>query len=181
MKTLTDHLSQYAAYHQDGRNVVTHFVGIPMIVVAVATLLCRPTWMAGDVTMSLATIATILSCLFYLRLDLRFGLTMSVLMVLSLAAGQWFAAQSTAIWLGAGVGLFVVGWAFQFLGHHYEGRKPAFVDDLSGLIVGPLFLVAEAAFHFNMRPAVKAAVEARVGTLLPNRGSKANNTTVAAA
>ncbi len=178
MKTLTDHLSQYAAYHQDGRNVVTHFVGIPMIVVAVATLLSRPVWMVGDMPLSLAAIATLLSCLFYLRLDIRFGITMTALMALSLAAGYWFAAQSTAIWLGAGVGLFVVGWAFQFLGHHYEGRKPAFVDDLSGLVVGPLFLVAEAAFHFQLRMEVKADIDTRQGTQLQQpRG----NTPVAAA
>ena len=31
MKTLIDHLSNYAAYHRDTRNVVTHFIGIPMI------------------------------------------------------------------------------------------------------------------------------------------------------
>ena len=43
MKTLTDHLTQYAAYHQDPRNVATHFVGIPMIVLAVTILLARPT------------------------------------------------------------------------------------------------------------------------------------------
>ena len=179
MKTLTDHLSQYAAYHQDGRNVATHFVGIPMIVVAVATLLCRPMWTVADLPMSVTTIVTVLSCLFYLRLDLRFGLAMTLLMALSLAAGQWFAAQSTAIWLGAGVGLFVVGWAFQFLGHHYEGRKPAFVDDLSGLIVGPLFLVAEAAFHFNMRREVKAAMDVRLHTLLPARGHAATTAATA--
>lgn len=179
MKTLTDYLSQYAAYHQDGRNVATHFAGIPMIVVAVATLLSRPVWMVGDVPLTLAAVATVLSCLFYLRLDLRFGAAMTVLMALSLAAGHWFAAQSTAIWLGAGLGLFVVGWAFQFLGHHYEGRKPAFVDDLSGLVVGPLFLVGEAAFHFNMRMDIKAAIDARLGTLLPARNNK-TNTAVAA-
>ncbi len=177
MKTLTDHLSQYAAYHQDGRNVATHFVGIPMIVVAVATLLSRPMWMVGDVPVSLAAVATLLSCLFYLRLDLRFGITMTLLMALSLAAGYWFAAQSTAIWLGAGVGLFVVGWALQFLGHYYEGKKPAFVDDLSGLIVGPLFLVAEAAFHFHLRMDVKAAMDARLRTQAQPHGHK----TVAAA
>jgi len=158
MKTLTDHLSQYAAYHQDVRNVVTHFVGIPMIVVAVATLLSRPVWMVGDVPLTLAAITSLLSCLFYLRLDLRFGLTMTVLMGLSVAAGYWFAAQSTAIWLSAGLGLFIAGWAIQFLGHYYEGKKPAFVDDLMGLLVGPLFLVAEAAFHFQMRLEVKAAM-----------------------
>ena len=113
MKTLTDHLSQYAAYHQDSRNVATHFVGIPMIVVAVATLLSRPMWMVGDLPLSLAAVATLLSCLFYLRLDLRFGITMTMLMVLSLAAGFWFAVQSTTIWLSAGLGLFLLGWASQ--------------------------------------------------------------------
>ncbi|MES2951973.1 MAG: Mpo1-like protein [Pseudomonadota bacterium] len=164
MKTLTDHLTQYAAYHQDGRNVVTHFGGIPMIVVAVATLLSRPVWMVGDLPLSLAAVASLLSCLFYFRLDLRFGVVMALLMAASLAAGHWFAAQSTAIWLGAGVGLFVVGWALQFLGHYYEGRKPAFVDDLSGLVVGPLFLVAEAAFHLHLRMEIKAAIDARLGT-----------------
>ena len=177
MKTLTDHLSQYAAYHQDGRNVATHFVGIPMIVVAVATLLSRPLWMVDDVPLTLAAVATLLSCLFYLRLDLRFGAAMTVLMALSLAAGHWFAVQGTAVWLSAGVGLFVIGWAFQFLGHHYEGRKPAFVDDLTGLVVGPLFLVAEAAFHFQMRSEVKAAIDTHLGTQAKQRG----NQTVAAA
>ncbi len=28
--------------------------------------------------------------------------------------------------------MFVIGWAIQFVGHHYEGRKPAFVDDVTG-------------------------------------------------
>ena len=176
MKNLTDHLSQYAAYHQDSRNVATHFVGIPMIVVAVATLLSRPNWMVGDVPVTLAAIVSLLSCLFYLRLDIRFGITMTLLMVLSVAAGYWFAAQSTTMWLSAGVGLFVVGWAIQFLGHYYEGKKPAFVDDLTGLIVGPLFLVAEAAFHFHMRLEVKTAIDTRLGKQTTNQG----NQTVAA-
>ena len=35
MKTPTDHLAQYAAYHRDPRNIHTHFVGVPMIMLAV--------------------------------------------------------------------------------------------------------------------------------------------------
>ena len=31
MKTLNDHLSQYAAYHRDRRNIATHLIGVPMI------------------------------------------------------------------------------------------------------------------------------------------------------
>ena len=44
------------------------------------------------------------------------------------------------------MGFFVVGWVIQFIGHYYEGRKPAFVDDLVGLLVGPMFVIAEALF-----------------------------------
>ena len=47
MKTLVDHLAQYAAYHRDRRNIVTHFVGIPMIVLAVTVLLSRPGLLLG--------------------------------------------------------------------------------------------------------------------------------------
>ena len=49
-------------------------------------------------------------------------------------------------WLGWSLGCFVVGWVFQFVGHYWEGRKPAFVDDLRGLLIGPMFVVAEAWF-----------------------------------
>ena len=133
MKTLTDHLSQYAAYHQDSRNVATHFVGIPMIVVAVATLLSRPLWMVGDVPLTLAAIVSLLSCLFYLRLDIRFGITMTLLMVLSVAAGYWFAAQGTAVWLSAGGGFEKGALAFNhfqvyFTARMYWGGKEADVD-----------------------------------------------------
>ena len=51
----------------------------------------------------------------------------------------------------------------QFVGHHYEGRKPAFVDDVTGLIVGPLFVVVELAFLLGMRHELKEQIEARVG------------------
>jgi len=61
------------------------------------------------------------------------------------------------------VGAFVVGWIIQFVGHHYEGRKPAFVDDISGLIIGPLFVVAEAAFMMGLCPALKRQIERAVG------------------
>ena len=42
MRTATDLLSQYAAYHRDRRNIVSHLVGVPMIVFAIGVLLARP-------------------------------------------------------------------------------------------------------------------------------------------
>jgi uncharacterized membrane protein YGL010W len=165
MKTLTDHLSQYAAYHQDARNVATHVVGIPLIVFAIAALLSRPSLVVGDWPVSLATLVGLGTIAFHLRLDLRLGAVMALLIGAALWGGQIAAAQTTAVWLGIGLGSFLVGWAFQFLGHWYEGKKPAFVDDLVGLFVGPLFLVAELAFVLGMRLEVQAAVQQRLRSL----------------
>jgi uncharacterized membrane protein YGL010W len=97
-------------------------------------------------------------------LDVPLGIMMAVVAALSLAFGAWLAQQGTAVWLAGGIGLFVVGWVFQFVGHMaYEHRKPAFVDDLVGLIVGPLFVLAEALFALGWRPALHAAIEAKAG------------------
>lgn len=164
MRNLTEQLTQYAAYHRDRRNILTHFVGIPMIVLAVAVLLARPVlaqW--GAVALSPATVVTALTVLYYLKLDLRLGVVMAALMALSLWFAQTMAAQSTAAWLTVGIGLFVVGWVIQFVGHYYEGRKPAFVDDLVGLIIGPLFVVAELGFLMGLRPELQHAIEECVG------------------
>ena len=163
MKNLVDHLSQYAAYHRDRRNIATHFVGIPLIVLAVAVLLSRPGLPALGLWWSPASITAIAAAGFYLRLDLRFGVLMTALLGLCLWAGALLASQSTGVWLGWGLGLFVLGWVIQFVGHYYEGRKPAFVDDLMGLAVGPLFVLAELGFLFGCRDEVREAVEQRAG------------------
>jgi len=163
MKTLVEHLSQYAAYHRDPRNIATHFVGIPLIVLAVTVLLSRPGWDVAGMWLSPALLAATASVWFYLRLDRRFGLVMGLLLGLCLWVGQVLAMQGTALWLSAGLGAFVVGWIIQFVGHYYEGRKPAFVDDVSGLIIGPLFVLAEAGFMLGRCPELKRAVEANAG------------------
>ena len=81
MKTLTDHLSQYAAYHRDRRNIATHFVGIPMIVLAVVVLLARPALDVAGWPVSAATVAVIAATLYYLRLDMRLGAVMGALLL----------------------------------------------------------------------------------------------------
>jgi len=66
----------------------------------------------------------------------------------------------------------------QFLGHYFEGRKPAFLDDLRGLLDGPLFLVAETAFALGLSPELREEVERRAG---PTRWGKIATAPVAAA
>ncbi len=164
MKTLTEHLSQYAEYHRDRRNILTHFVGIPMIVLSVTLFLSMVSFPLLGLSASLAWVAVLAASIYYLRLDLRYGLAMAVVLVLCIWLSEWVVASGTALWVA--IGLFVIGWAFQFLGHAYEQRKPAFVDDLAGLIIGPLFVMAELGFHLGLRKTLEQDIEKQVGPTL---------------
>jgi uncharacterized membrane protein YGL010W len=166
MKTLVDQLSQYAAYHRDRRNIATHFIGVPMIVQAVVILLARPgvEWMG--LQWSAASLGVTAAVIYYLVLDLRYGAVMGLLLSAALVAASTTAGLPLGSWLTLGAGLFVVGWVLQFIGHFYEGRKPAFVDDVMGLAIGPLFVVAEAGFLVGLRPEVRAAIEVRAETVI---------------
>lgn len=159
MSALAASLARYGEYHRDRRNVATHLIGIPMIVLAVVVLLSRPLFSVFDLPLTPAVIASLGAAAFYLRLDLRFGIAMAVILATMQVAGLQLAALSTAQWLGWGVGLFVAGWIFQFIGHGFEGRKPAFVDDLKSLLIGPLFVVAEIAFMLGLRKQLRAEME----------------------
>ncbi len=167
MRTLTQQLTQYAAYHRDRRNIATHFIGIPMIVLALAALLSRPAFAVGalPVMLSPAWVLFVAATLYYLVLDVSLGVMMAFVSALCIAFGQWTAAQSTLAWLVIGVGLFLVGWVFQFVGHvAYEHRKPAFVDDIVGLLIGPLFVLAELLFGFGMRRGLHDAIVTRLAS-----------------
>jgi uncharacterized membrane protein YGL010W len=166
MKTLTEQLAHYAAYHRDRRNIATHFIGIPMIVLALAILLSRPasTFSILPFSVSPALLLFVGASVYYVLLDVSLGLAMAVISAICLALGQWFAQTSFAIWLCVGVALFAIGWIFQFVGHAaYEHKKPAFADDVIGLLIGPLFVLAEALFGLGWRPGLREAIEKACG------------------
>ena len=162
MKTLTEQLTNYASYHRNPKNIATHFVGIPMIVVAVVVFLARLTFDLLGLPISLATIGVIASSMYHMKLDIKLGYAMAVFLLGSLWFGQIVAEESTTIWLSVSIGLFFIGWVIQFIGHYFEGRKPAFVDDIMGLIIGPLFVMAEIAFILGWRLEVRDAIEAKL-------------------
>jgi uncharacterized membrane protein YGL010W len=171
VKSAVDQLTQYASYHRDSRNVMSHFIGVPMIVFAVIVLLSRPNLAAagfafnGIAPLSPAFVLTQITALYYLRLDLKLGIAMAIFLEICLWLSAMIAAGSTQSWLIAGIGIFVVGWVIQFIGHYYEGKKPAFVDDVIGLIIGPLFVAAEFSFLMGWRKELKETIESRVGPL----------------
>lgn len=166
MKKLDQHLIKYALYHRDERNILTHFVGVPLIVFAVMGLLYFPLMSLNSHLITPALIIAILAMLFYLALDIKLGLLMSGLYLLGLwGIDSIFESMSTQTvsFYGLFAGLFVVGWIIQFIGHYYEGKKPAFVDDLIGLLVGPLFVVVELLFKLGLLKNLEARIVEHAG------------------
>jgi uncharacterized membrane protein YGL010W len=164
MRAATDLLSGYAEYHRDQRNIASHFVGVPMIVFGIGVLLARPAFMLGGLALSPAWIVFALAAVWYLsRGNLVLGVAVSAGVGVLLLAAQQVAYGSLAAWLAWGVGTFAIGWVIQFVGHWYEGRKPAFVDDMTGLLVGPMFVTAEAMFLLGWNKPLLAEIERRAG------------------
>ena len=54
------------------------------------------------------------------------------------------------------VGLFIVGWIFQFMGHAIEGNQPAFFKNPMYLLVGPWWLARRAATAIGLLKASAA-------------------------
>jgi len=137
--TLKAHFADYAAFHGTAGNRACHYVGIPLIVLAILALLARvPLFAVGGFTVTLAEVFLVLVTAYYLTLD-------AVLAAVMLAASAALLFVGRPLPVMASVGLFVLGWIFQFAGHYvYEKRSPAFYGNLVHLLVGPLWIVAKA-------------------------------------
>ena len=166
MKRLEDQLSMYAMYHRDIRNIWTHFIGIPMIVLAVVVLLSRPQIELNEWIVTPARGLLLLVAIYYIFLSVKLGIAMSALLSLSVFAGEQVAALSTVEWLTWGISLFVAGWMIQFIGHYWEGKKPAFFDDIRGLLIGPLCVVVEALFLMGFLKALQSTITLRAGEVV---------------
>ena len=161
MSKLVQKLSDYAAYHRDSRNIIAHLLGIPLIVFALEVLLSRP---VVGVALTPAVLGWFVAAIYYFTLDIGYAAVLALLMGLFAFAGLFLASLPTALWLTAGLSSFVIGWIFQTMGHLFEGRKPAFFDDLRSLLIGPLFVTAELGFRLGLRRPLQAAIERRLNT-----------------
>ncbi len=166
-------LTQYAAYHRDRRNIATHFVGVPMIVFAIVLAAATVSIPAGSMAITLAALISVAACIYWIRLDFIFGVALAVvLFAMCAAASEITHRASVGAVLALAGAIFVAGWALQFLGHKFEGMKPAFYDDTRQLLIGPLFVCAEAFFLLGAKAQLRRYIEDRVGPTVPRRNGR---------
>jgi len=170
-RSASELMVQYAHYHRDRRNIATHLVGIPLIVLSIGMLLALVSMDIAGQPVTLAALLWLFSTLWYLtRGNLLLGLATSAVNGALIALAHTPEASAgwglNLIWDAAwfpGLAVFVIGWIIQFVGHIYEGRKPAFVDDVVGLLVGPMFVVGEVLMMAGMLRNMHSLIEAQAG------------------
>jgi uncharacterized membrane protein YGL010W len=172
-----EQIAMYTSYHRDARNKATHFVGVPAIAVSLLLpMALLPFAVVEGYTISLATVFAGLVMLFWIGLDRPLGLTTSLLFLPALWFASWLATQGlAAVWITFVV-LFAGGWIIQLVGHAFEGRKPALVDNFLQVFIAPVFLVAEVFFKLGLKRDLEAELESRWRDYLPKESATAVGT-----
>jgi uncharacterized membrane protein YGL010W len=81
---------------------------------------------------------------FYWRLSRKLGVAMLLVFVaLGLLTEALYRTLGPGDLLWLAIGVFVLAWIGQFVGHLIEGRKPSFLTDLAYLLIGPAWLTGK--------------------------------------
>ncbi len=169
-----ERMAMYSAYHRDARNKATHFVGVPAIAVSLLIPMAMVRFAdLGGYWLTLATLFAVAVMIYWIALDPPFGVVTAAIFVPGVWFADWVAQQTTlTAWTTFAI-LFVGGWIVQLVGHAFEGRKPALVDNLLQALIAPVFLVAEAAFALGLRKPLHDAMMRRMPEFLPKGGAAA--------
>ncbi|MCW8497566.1 DUF962 domain-containing protein [Fluoribacter dumoffii] len=160
MKSFIEQAQFYASYHQNVKTRYTHMAGVPLIILSLMILLgFIKIIMPGVFATDLACLGTLIALIYYFRLNWQLALALTPIMILLLMIANWFSQDSpTTLGVWAFVVFFVIGWGLQFYGHYLEGKKPAFMDNLSQALIAPLFLVAELFFMAGLMHSLKVQI-----------------------
>lgn len=134
-KRLDDWLAEYSQSHRHPVNRAIHTVCVPAILFAIVALL----WSIHLFGVPAAYPLMILVAPFYAWLGLKaLGVMSAELLACVLILSLWPHGLPL---IATSAGVFVAAWIGQFVGHAIEGTRPKFLQDLTFLLIGPLWVV----------------------------------------
>ena len=139
--TINSLLDQYTSDHQNPTNQIIHVLCVPAIVWSVSALLWTIPVPAGFfLPGAWCALAMFFAWAWYWQKSRSLAMGAFVAFVLMLFLNRWLAARlGMNALLELAIGVFVVAWIGQFIGHKIEGKRPSFLTDLVYLLVGPLW------------------------------------------
>lgn len=158
-KRLVDvYFDKYSESHQNPTNKIIHWICVPLIVFSLFGLIWAIPFPYLDFLgryngyVNFASFLIAFAIYYYYKLS-------PVLSYLMLLLMMFFSAGIVSLekmhnnegwpqmWQVC-LGIFVLSWIGQFIGHKIEGKKPSFFDDLRFLLIGPIWLL-----HFLLKRA----------------------------
>ncbi len=150
MKSVDRWLAEYGASHQNAANKRLHWICVPVIVVSLVGLLSalpvpglfrELELHLGWPVLNWGTLILALGVAYYLLLSWTLALGMALFSVIVLLLVHGLGQLPWPLWSVCLV-LFALAWVGQFIGHHYEGKRPSFFTDIQFLMIGPLWLMS---------------------------------------
>ena len=152
MDSLNKKLQDYRRYHKNSKNQLTHMIGVPAIMLGIMIFF---TWIRLDLfgryVISFSWLIIAATVVYYFTINKRAAGIMAIAFIIPNTIIELCispAPSTTSIILF--FALFVGGWVLQFLGHGFEKSRPAFMDNLLQLLIGPIFIIDEIAKRFDI-------------------------------
>lgn len=160
MKPFIEQAQMYAGYHHNITTRYTHLAGVPIIILSIMILLGFIKIIIPEVfTTTLACLTTLGVLIYYFRLNWQLALALTPILLILLWFSTLFSHNGpTKLGIWTFIITFVLGWGLQLYGHYIEGKKPAFMDNLSQALIAPLFLTAELFFMAGYMKTLKEQI-----------------------
>ncbi len=153
MKTIEEWLNEYAESHQNRVNKRIHWIAVPTIMFTLLGMLWSiPSGSIQSIVpeslgqarlfLNWATIFVLIAGIFYLRLSVVMFIGMMTMVAVMLAGVYYISLSGVSTLIAVSVGVFIVAWVFQFIGHKIEGKKPSFFKDIQFLLIGPAWCLS---------------------------------------
>jgi uncharacterized membrane protein YGL010W len=147
MKSIQQWLEEYGESHQNPKNKLIHWICVPTIYFTIIGLLYSIPIQLGEIfglKINIGSIVAVLVFIYYCLLSLKIAFGMLIFTLICLFLSELI-LQATGSSIGLAItciGLFILSWILQFLGHHIEGKKPSFIKDLQYLMIGPAWVIS---------------------------------------
>ncbi len=147
-------LAAYADHHRDPRNCVAHYLGIPMLFLAVIMPFALWRIDIAGLTLAAAPFMTAIGIIGWIVIDRFVGVAMIIAVTPFVALAQWIALRfgGAAVWVVSAL-LLALGTTCLVIGHAaFERRRPALADNLFQAFIGPMFIVSKVLVALGFRP-----------------------------
>ena len=145
MSKIDAYLDKYGESHKNATNKLIHWICVPAIMFSLFGLLYAiPFPVERGLFTNWGAVAIVLAWIYYLRLSIPMFLGFLVIGSLLVWGNDalYHTLDNDAGRLALiSLGIFVVAWIGQFIGHKIEGKKPSFLEDLQFLLIGPAWLL----------------------------------------